>query len=119
MPTHQNGHWLKVVQNNLATLPVCSYDTEDSTLDASLGSSKVMYAVNKTERETWPDHHSVVSTLAWSTVYWEILAAIKFGEMARNCLDKCLANLKFGNSHDQIESYDIITRAALGHLKPL
>ena len=40
------------------------------------------------------------------TVYREILAAIKFGEMARNCLDKYLANLKFSDSHDQIESYD-------------
>ena len=58
-------------------------------------------------------------TLTWSTVYREILAAIKYGKMARNCLYKCLVNLKFGNSHDQIESYDIITRAALGHLKPL
>jgi len=27
------------------------------------------------------------------TVYWEILVAIKFGEMARNCLDKYLATL--------------------------
>ena len=42
------------------------------------------------------------------TVYQEILAAIKFGEMARNCLDQYLANLKFGDSHDQIESYDVI-----------
>jgi len=37
------------------------------------------------------------------TVYRKILAAIKFGEMARNHLDKYLANLKFGDSHDQIE----------------
>ena len=44
------------------------------------------------------------------TVYWEILAAIKFREIARNCLDKYLVNLKLGNSHDQIESYDVITR---------
>ena len=34
VPTHQNGHWLKVAQNHLATLPVYSYDTEDSTWDA-------------------------------------------------------------------------------------
>jgi len=34
------------------------------------------------------------------------LAAIKFGEIAGNCLDKCFANLKFGDSHDHIESYD-------------
>jgi len=47
------------------------------------------------------------------TVYREILAAIKFGEMARNCLDKYLANLKFGDSHDQIESYDVIMRTTL------
>ena len=32
------------------------------------------------------------------------LAAIKFSKMARNCLDNYLANLKFGDSHDQIES---------------
>jgi len=34
------------------------------------------------------------------TVYWEILVAIKFGEMASNHLDRYL---KFGDSHDQIE----------------
>ena len=28
--------------------------------------------------------------------------------MARKCLDKYLLNLKFGDSHDQIESYGII-----------
>ena len=42
------------------------------------------------------------------------LAAIKFGEMARNCSDKYLANLKFGDLHNQIESYDI-TCAAYAH----
>ena len=35
------------------------------------------------------------------------LAAIKFGKMARNCSDKYLVNLKFGDSHNQIEGYDI------------
>lgn len=35
------------------------------------------------------------------TVYQEILAAIKFGEMDRNHSDKYLMNLKFGDSHDQ------------------
>jgi len=29
-----NSHWLKSAQNDSATLPVYSYDTEDSTLDA-------------------------------------------------------------------------------------
>jgi len=37
-----------------------------------------------------------------NTVYREILAAIKFGEMARNYSDKYLENLKFGDSHDQM-----------------
>ena len=48
------------------------------------------------------------------TVHQEILAAIKFGEIAGNRLDKYLANLKFGNSHDQdqIEIYDVITPSA-------
>ena len=35
------------------------------------------------------------------------LVAIKFGKMGRNCSDKYLANLKFGNLHDQRESHDI------------
>jgi len=38
---------------------------------------------------------------------------IKFGEMARNCLDKYLVNLKFGDSHSQIESYDVEHLATL------
>jgi len=37
----------------------------------------------------------------------ENLAAIKLGKMARNRLDKYLAKLKFGDSHDQIETYDV------------
>ena len=39
-----------------------------------------------------------------SVVFWEILAGITFGKMARNCLDKILVNLKFGDSHNQIET---------------
>jgi len=50
------------------------------------------------------------------TVYWETLASIKFGEMARNCLDKYLANLKFGDSHNQIESYDVIMRTTYAYM---
>jgi len=46
-------------------------------------------------------------------IYREILAAIKFGEMARNCLDKYLVNLNFGDLHSQIESYDVEHLAAL------
>ena len=42
-----------------------------------------------------------------------VLAAIKFGEMARNRLEK--VNLKFGNSHEQIESYDVIMRATYAY----
>ena len=42
-----------------------------------------------------------------TTVYREIIVDIKFGEKARNCLDKYLVNLKFGDSHSQIESYDV------------
>jgi len=34
VPTLQNSHRLKMTQNNPATLPVYSYDTEDSPLDA-------------------------------------------------------------------------------------
>ena len=45
-----------------------------------------------------------------TTVYREILAANKFGKMARNCLNKYLVILKFGDLHNQIESYDVITR---------
>jgi len=40
-----------------------------------------------------------------------ITETYKFGEMARYRLDKYLANLKFGNSNDQIESYGVIMRA--------
>ena len=47
------------------------------------------------------------------------LAAIKFGEMARNCSDKYLANLKFGDLHNQIESYDITCAAyEYSHFSP-
>ena len=45
--------------------------------------------------------YTTVITLLPCTVYWEILAAIKFGEMARNRLDKYLVNLKFSDWHDQ------------------
>jgi len=45
-------------------------------------------------------------------LYREILAAIKFGEMARNCFDKYLVNLKFGDSHDQDQ---IETRTACAY----
>jgi len=41
--------------------------------------------------------------------------AIKFGEMARNCLNKYWANLKFGDSHNETESYDIITCIAYAY----
>jgi len=35
--------------------------------------------------------------------------------MVRNHLDKYLANLKFGNLHNQIENYDVITRTAYAY----
>jgi len=39
-----------------------------------------------------------------TTIYTgEILAAIKSGEMARNHFDNRLVDLKFGDSHNQIE----------------
>ena len=37
--------------------------------------------------------------------------AIKLGEMARSRLDKCLANLKFGDSQNLTEIYDVFTCA--------
>jgi len=56
--------------------------------------------------EKWKGSPSALQTVATkinNTIYREIMAAIKFGELARNRLDKYLVNFKLGDSHDQIE----------------